>query len=198
MIFGMPRAVFPALGVGLFGGGAGVVGSALRRSRGRALVGLALHGLVQPGAPPGPGHRRLRRGVGDDHRRVRRHPRAVDRIDAAGHGRSGRRGLGGVPPGGAAAGRPRTPPGHACRGRSSPWWPVAPAWVTPRPAWPLPSAARSSRCGRVDWRVWSGWRCCCGGSPSLARRRRGPEPEPARCAEAVAEATSELGEGEPL
>ncbi len=35
MIFGMPRAVFPALGTGLFGGGAGVVGSALRRSRGR-------------------------------------------------------------------------------------------------------------------------------------------------------------------
>ena len=35
MIFGMPRAVFPALAVHLYGGGAGVVGPALRGTRGR-------------------------------------------------------------------------------------------------------------------------------------------------------------------
>jgi MFS family permease len=39
MIFGMPRAVFPALGTGLFGGGAGVVGLLYAAPGAGALVG---------------------------------------------------------------------------------------------------------------------------------------------------------------
>jgi MFS family permease len=44
MIFGMPRAVFPALGVGLFGGGAGVVGLLYAAPGAGALVGSLLTG----------------------------------------------------------------------------------------------------------------------------------------------------------
>ena len=44
MIFGMPRAVFPALGVGLFGGGAGVVGLLYAAPGAGALVGSLVTG----------------------------------------------------------------------------------------------------------------------------------------------------------
>ena len=44
MIFGMPRAVFPALGVGLFGGGAGVVGLLYAAPGGGALIGSLFTG----------------------------------------------------------------------------------------------------------------------------------------------------------
>jgi predicted MFS family arabinose efflux permease len=44
MIFGMPRAVFPALGVGLFGGGAGVVGLLYAAPGAGALIGSLLTG----------------------------------------------------------------------------------------------------------------------------------------------------------
>jgi predicted MFS family arabinose efflux permease len=44
MIFGMPRAVFPALGVGLFRGGAGVVGSLYAAVGAGALIGSLLTG----------------------------------------------------------------------------------------------------------------------------------------------------------
>ena len=44
MIFGMPRAVFPALGVGLFGGGAGVVGLLYAAPGAGALVGSLFTG----------------------------------------------------------------------------------------------------------------------------------------------------------
>ena len=53
MIFGMPRAVFPALGTGLFKGGAKTVGLLFRRARGRSPGGVALHRLVRPRATPG-------------------------------------------------------------------------------------------------------------------------------------------------
>ena len=64
MIFGMPRAVFPALGVGLFGGGAGVVGLLYAAPGAGAPRRIALHGLVQPGASSGSGHRRVCRRLG--------------------------------------------------------------------------------------------------------------------------------------
>jgi len=44
MIFGMPRAVFPALGTGLFGGGAGVVGLLYAAPGAGALVGSFVTG----------------------------------------------------------------------------------------------------------------------------------------------------------
>lgn len=44
MIFGMPRAVFPALGVGLFGGGAGTVGLLYAAPGAGALVGSLFTG----------------------------------------------------------------------------------------------------------------------------------------------------------
>ncbi len=46
MVFGMPRAVFPALGTGLFGGGAGVVGLLYAAPGAGALVGSLLTGWV--------------------------------------------------------------------------------------------------------------------------------------------------------
>ncbi len=44
MIFGMPRAVFPALGVGLFGGGAGAVGLLYAAPGAGALIGSLFTG----------------------------------------------------------------------------------------------------------------------------------------------------------
>jgi predicted MFS family arabinose efflux permease len=44
MIFGMPRAVFPALGTGVFGGGAGVVGLLYAAPGAGALIGSVLTG----------------------------------------------------------------------------------------------------------------------------------------------------------
>jgi predicted MFS family arabinose efflux permease len=44
MIFGMPRAVFPALGTGLFGGGAGVVGLLYAAPGAGALIGSLVTG----------------------------------------------------------------------------------------------------------------------------------------------------------
>jgi MFS family permease len=44
MIFGMPRAVFPALGTGVFGGGAGVVGLLYAAPGAGALIGSLLTG----------------------------------------------------------------------------------------------------------------------------------------------------------
>jgi MFS family permease len=46
MIFGMPRAVFPALGTGLFGGGAGTVGLLYAAPGAGALVGSLFTGWV--------------------------------------------------------------------------------------------------------------------------------------------------------
>ncbi len=46
MVFGMPRAVFPALGTGLFGGGAGVVGLLYAAPGAGGLAGSLLTGWV--------------------------------------------------------------------------------------------------------------------------------------------------------
>lgn len=46
MIFGMPRAVFPALGTGLFGGGAGTVGLLYAAPGAGALIGSLLTGWI--------------------------------------------------------------------------------------------------------------------------------------------------------
>jgi hypothetical protein len=46
MVFGMPRALFPALGTGLFGGGAGTVGLLYAAPGAGALIGALLTGWV--------------------------------------------------------------------------------------------------------------------------------------------------------
>ena len=46
MVFGMPRALFPALGTGLYGGGAGTVGLLYAALGGGALIGSILTGWV--------------------------------------------------------------------------------------------------------------------------------------------------------
>ena len=46
MVFGMPRALFPALGTGLYGGGAGVVGLLYAAPGAGALLGAVLTGWV--------------------------------------------------------------------------------------------------------------------------------------------------------
>ena len=46
MVFGMPRAVFPALGTGLYGGGAAIVGLLYAAPAAGALVGALLTGWV--------------------------------------------------------------------------------------------------------------------------------------------------------
>ena len=46
MVFGMPRALFPALGIGFFGGGAGTVGLLYAAPGAGALVGALLTGWV--------------------------------------------------------------------------------------------------------------------------------------------------------
>jgi MFS family permease len=46
MVFGMPRALFPALGTGLYGGGAGTVGLLYAAPAGGALIGALMTGWV--------------------------------------------------------------------------------------------------------------------------------------------------------
>jgi MFS family permease len=46
MVFGMPRALFPALGTGLYGGGAGTVGLLYAAPAGGALLGALMTGWV--------------------------------------------------------------------------------------------------------------------------------------------------------
>src|SRR3984885_1122944 len=89
MVFGMPRALFPALAVSVFHGGA-------RTRRGRP-GGRADHRLAGAGAPAGLGGDRGRLRVGRRHRRVRAGPRAVGRAGAARAGRLGRRPVGRAP-----------------------------------------------------------------------------------------------------
>ncbi len=194
MIFGMPRAVFPALGHRPVRRRCRRGRTALRRPGRRVAGRLAVHRVVQPGPPPGPGHRRLRDGLGGDHRPVRDHPGAVDRPDAAGPGRRGRRGVGRLPPGRPAAGGARAPPGPALgdvlrRGGRGPS-------IGRRRdrGWRRPSAARSSPCGRAAWPAWSASASCSGGSPSCGGTTVGAAALSAEAeTEAIAEVTTELG-----
>lgn len=165
MIFGMPRAVFPALGTGLFGGGAGVVG--------------LLYAAPGPGpwsAPSSPA------GAAGCVTRVGLSPPAW----SCGEAPSPWSGSSPSWPWGWPCwpwpGRPTwSPPSSArpsssgrcpttcragCRAPSSPWSPVVPGSVTPRPAWRQRWVVPSSPCGRAAWPVSSGWPSCCGGHPS--------------------------------
>ena len=184
MIFGMPRAVFPALGVGLFGGGAGVVGLLYAAPGAGALVGSLFTGWCS---------------------RVRHQGRAIaacvviwgSTIALFGMIPVLWIGLSLLALAGAAdvvsavfrqAVQQRTVPEHLQGRLSGTFFAVVaggPASATPRPAWPRPSAARSSPCGRgglacvagvgvLLWRVPELWRDR-GGGQALSRR---PRPRP--------------------
>ena len=64
MVFGMPRALFPALGTTVFGGGAATVGLLYAAPGAGALLGAADVRLGVAGGPPGPGHHRGRHRLG--------------------------------------------------------------------------------------------------------------------------------------
>jgi len=98
MVFGMPRALFPALGLSLYGGGAATVGLLYAAPGLGAFVGALLTGWVVSVRRQG---------------RVRARPVATRGARAAGRGRSGRRGLRRVPQHHPAGERPRRPPGSS-------------------------------------------------------------------------------------
>ena len=97
MVFGLPRALFPALAATVFGGGAATVGYLNAAPGAGRAARLAAHRPGEPGAPRGPGGGHLRRGVGPGHHRLRPGPLAARRAGAAGRRGRGRRHLGGVP-----------------------------------------------------------------------------------------------------
>ena len=75
MVFGMPRALFPALATTVFHGGSGTLGLLFTAPAIGALVGRADHRLAGARPAPGGGGDRGRLRVGDRHRAVRAGPR---------------------------------------------------------------------------------------------------------------------------
>jgi MFS family permease len=198
MIFGMPRAVFPALGVGLFGGGAGVVGLLYAAPGAGALVGSLFTGWCG---------------------RVRHQGRAIAACVAAWGVTIA---LFGVVPvlwigltllalAGAAdvvsavfrqAVQQRAVPEHLQGRLSSTFF----ALVAGGPRLGDAEAGVAASLGGPQFAVWSGGLACLAGVafllwriPDLWRDDGGGAILDARAeTEAIAEATSELGEGEPL
>ncbi len=198
MIFGMPRAVFPALGVGLFGGGAGVVGLLYAAPGAGALLGSLFTGWCS---------------------RVRRQGRAIAAcvvvwgVTIA---------LFGVIPvlwiglvllalAGAAdvisavfrqAVQQRTVPDHLQGRLSGTFFAV----VAGGPRLGDAETGLAAAIGGPQFAVWSGGLACVAGVgillwrvPELWRDRGGGPPLSADAErEAIAEVTTELGEGEPL
>ena len=77
MVFGMPRALFPALGATVFGGGATTVGLLYAAPGAGALLGALSSRLGRADPPPGArGHLRRHR-VGGGDRRIRAGPAAA-------------------------------------------------------------------------------------------------------------------------
>ncbi len=87
MVFGMPRALFPALGTGFFGGGAATVGLLYAAPGRRRAHRRPVHRLGRTGPPAGAGGDHRRHRVGRRHRRVRARPMAPTRPVPAGPGR---------------------------------------------------------------------------------------------------------------
>ena len=198
MIFGMPRAVFPALGAGLFGGGAGVVGLLYAAPGAGSLVGSLFTGWCG---------------------RVRHQGRAIAAcvtvwgVTIA---------LFGVIPvlwigltllalAGAAdvvsavfrqAVQQRTVPEHLQGRLSGTFFAV----VAGGPRLGDAETGLAAAIGGPQFAVWSGGLACVVGVgvllwrvPELWRDDGGGEPLPAGVeTDAIAEVTSELGEGEPL
>jgi len=198
MIFGMPRAVFPALGTGLYHGGAGVVGLLYAAVGAGALVGSLVTGWCS---------------------RVRHQGRAIAvcvvvwgaTIAVFGVVRVVGVGLALLALAGAAdvvsavfrqAVQQRTVPDHLQGRLSGTFFAV----VAGGPRVGDAETGLAAAVGGPQFAVWSGGLACIVGVgvllwrlPELWRDRGGGQPltAPART-EAVAEATSELSEGEPL
>ncbi len=94
MVFGLPRALFPAMAGSVFGGGTITLGFLYAAPGIGALDRRRDDGLGGQPAPPGLGRHHLRQYLGRGHRRVRPGRHAVDRHGDAGHRRLGRRHLG--------------------------------------------------------------------------------------------------------
>jgi MFS family permease len=197
MIFGMPRAVFPALGTELFGGGAGVVGLLYAAPGAGALLGSFVTGWCS---------------------RVRRQGRAIAACVVVWGGSIA---LVGVIPvlwiglallalAGAAdvisavfrqAVQQRTVPDHLQGRLSGTFFAV----VAGGPRLGDAETGLAAELGGAQFAVWSGGLACVAGVaillwrvPILWRDNGGGQPLTASDeAEAIAEATTELGEGEP-
>jgi MFS family permease len=197
MIFGMPRAVFPALGTELFGGGAGVVGLLYAAPGAGALLGSFVTGWCS---------------------RVRRQGRAIAACVVLWGGSIA---LVGVIPvlwiglallalAGAAdvisavfrqAVQQRTVPDHLQGRLSGTFFAV----VAGGPRLGDAETGLAAELGGAQFAVWSGGLACVAGVavllwrvPILWRDNGGGQPlTAADQAEAIAEATTELGEGEP-
>jgi predicted MFS family arabinose efflux permease len=198
MIFGMPRAVFPALGVGLFGGGAGVVGLLYAAPGAGALVGSLFTGWCS---------------------RVRHQGRAIAACVVIWGSTIA---VFGVVPvlwiglvllalAGAAdvvsavfrqAVQQRTVPEHLQGRLSGTFFAV----VAGGPRVGDAETGVAAAIGGPQFAVWSGGLACVAGVaillwrvPELWRDQGGGQPLSSEAeAQAVAEVTSELGEGEPL
>jgi MFS family permease len=197
MIFGMPRAVFPALGTELFGGGAGVVGLLYAAPGAGALLGSFVTGWCS---------------------RVRRQGRAIAACVVLWGGSIA---LVGIIPvlwiglallalAGAAdvisavfrqAVQQRTVPDHLQGRLSGTFFAV----VAGGPRLGDAETGLAAELGGAQFAVWSGGLACVAGVavllwrvPILWRDNGGGQPLTASDeAEAIAEATTELGEGEP-
>ena len=182
MIFGMPRALFPALAAHRFGGGARTVGYLYTALAAGGLHRHRLRRLVQPHQAPGPGGPGRRRGLGRGRGRLR-----PGRLADPGPARA--RGLPERPtpsaPSSAASScrpRPRTPCAAGCRASSPSSSPVARGWATSSPApprrcsaCPEPSSAAGSRC----WSASRCWRRPCPASGATSRDLHAGAPVPA-------------------
>ena len=198
MIFGMPRAVFPALGVGLFRGGAGVVGLLYAAPGAGALIGSLFTGWCQ---------------------RVRHQGRAIAACVVAWGTTIALFGvipvlwvgLGLLALAGAAdvisavfrqAVQQRTVPDHLQGRLSGTFFAV----VAGGPRLGDAETGLAAEIGGAQFAVWSGGVACVVGValllwrvPELWRDIGGGEPLRAGATDrAIAETTSELGEGEPL
>lgn len=198
MVFGMPRAVFPALGTGLFGGGAGVVGLLYAAPGAGALVGSFFTGWCT---------------------RVRHQGRAVAACVVVWGGTIGlvgvipvlTVGLGLLAVAGAAdvvsavfrqSIQQRTVPDHLQGRLSGTFFAV----VAGGPRLGDAEAGLAASVGGPEFAVWSGGLACVLGvavllwrAPDLWRDAGGgPAAGMAETTRALAEATSELSEGEPL
>ena len=176
MVFGMPRALFPALAVTVFGGGADDARLPVRRARRGRPGRRAHHRLGQPDPAPGPrGHRRGHR-LGRRHHRVRPGALAAPGPGPARGGGLRRRHLGRVPQHdhpARRAGRAAGTAGRACR---SPWSPAGRGSGT----WKRVSVAAGVRRHRLGGvrrpglhrgRPGAGPRCCPGSGASGSRGR---------------------------
>jgi MFS family permease len=198
MIFGMPRAVFPALGTELFGGGAGVVGLLYAAPGAGALLGSFVTGWCS---------------------RFRRQGRAIAACVVVWGGSIA---LVGIIPvlwiglallalAGAAdvisavfrqAVQQRTVPDHLQGRLSGTFFAV----VAGGPRLGDAETGLAAELGGAQFAVWSGGLACVVGvavllwrMPVLWHDNGGGKPlTPAEETEAIGEATSELGEGEPL